>query len=90
MKNFYSLEDLFCDGDFCDKFCEDCAGLRHVRNYPNEPDYDECTICGGDISDSSCLKSNDYDNIRLAFENLEDCIREALSHTGDSRFRDDY
>ena len=90
MKDFRNVEELMCDSDFCEEFCEGCAGLRLVRNYPNEPDYSECMICGGDISDSSCLKSNDYDNIRLAFENLEDCIREALSHTGDSRFRDDY
>ena len=83
MKDFYSLENLFCDGDFCDKFCEDCAGLRHVRNYPNEPDYDECTICGGDISDSRCLKSSYCDDIEQSFRDLEVAIYDALSHRGE-------
>lgn len=90
MKSFYTLEDLICDEDFCEEFCEGCAGLRLVRNYPDEPDYYECRICGGDISDSSCLKASYYDDIKLAFEYLETAINEALSHTGDSRFRDDY
>ena len=83
MKDFYSLEDLFCNGDFCDKFCEDCAGLRHVRNYPNEPDYDECTICGGDISDSNCLKASYCEDIDQAFHELEGAIYDALSHRGE-------
>ena len=83
MKDFYSLEDLFCDGDFCDKFCEDCAGLRHVRNYPNEPDYDECTICGGDMTDPRCLKSSYCDDIEQSFRDLEVAIYNALSHRGE-------
>ena len=76
MKDFYSLEDLFCDGDFCDKFCEDCAGLRFVRNYPNEPDYSECTICDNDISNPKCLKRSAYERICAAVDDINQAIGE--------------
>ena len=83
MKDFRNIEELMCDSDFCDMFCEDCAGLRSVRNWPNEPDYDECTICGGDISDSNCLKASYYKDIERSFNDLEESIHEALFHRGE-------
>lgn len=86
MKNYVSIEELLCNEDFFEEFCDGCAGLRLVHNYPDEPDYYECKICGGDISDPDCLKSNYYENIEQAFNDLEETIHEALRHTGESRF----
>ena len=76
MKDFRNIEELMCDSDFCEEFCEGCAGLRLVRNYPDEPDYYECRICGGDISDPSCLKRSAYERICAAVDDINQAIGE--------------
>ena len=77
MKIFPKLEvdDVLTDG-YCDWFCEDCAGLRFVRNYPDEPDYSECTICDNNISNSKCLKRSAYERICAAVDDINQAIGE--------------
>ena len=80
--------DAVIDEDFRGEFCTGCSALRLVRNWPDEPDYDECRICGFDIADERCLKRKYFELVKNAAENLQDCMVEALKHEGGSRFDD--
>ena len=80
--------DAVIDEDFCGEFCTGCSALRLVRNWPDEPDYDECVICGFDITDEKCLKRKYFELVKDAAENLQDCMLEALKYEGGSRFEE--
>ena len=67
-----------------DGFCENCAGLKYVRNYLDESGYDECMVCSGDISNPKCLKRSAYERICAAVDEINQAIGEQGSFSHDN------
>ena len=73
--DFFSIEPLVCDSDFCDRFCMDCPAIHRTPATLEEPAECDCPA-SFEPWDSDCWK---YDNFKAIEKAIEACNAEIAS-----------